>query len=138
MKKVDALLADRLGWVLWQLERILEYALGEGAVCLSPKGPLAKEELPTRDAEAPPVDGVGVAALCEDLGCHVGHRSGYGGERPPLGEVYGDVEVCQVGMPLLVEEDVVRLDVSVDDALSVEVLEGDGDLCQDEAYGVLG
>ena len=86
--------------------------MGEIAVGFASKWAAAKEELVCAYAKGPPVDGVGVAAPCENLGCHVGHAPCDAGEQATAGIVDGDVEVCEVGIATLVEEDVVGLEIS--------------------------
>lgn len=86
--------------------------MGEIAVGFASEWTAAKEKLVCADAEGPPVDGVGVPALCENLGGHVGHAPRDAGEQATVGIVDGDVEVGEVGMATLVEEDVVGLDIS--------------------------
>lgn len=143
---MDVALEEALGHVegLWPdglRQRVREPRLfpddgvGEGRVGLSPERPLAEEQLERDDAEGPPVDGISVAALGEDLGGHVGHRAGDRGERASLGEVDRDVEVGQVSMTSLIEQDVVRLEVPVMDvSLFPKVSSGDGPM--DDAFGV--
>ena len=77
-----------------------------------PERPPSKQELVRAHAERPPVDGVGVPALGQDLGCHVCHAARYARQHPALREMHGDIEVCQMGVSALVQENVVGLDVS--------------------------
>ena len=82
------------------------------AVGFASEWPTAKEELVGTYTEGPPVDGVCIAALRENLWCHVGHASCDTSKQATFGVMYSDVEVCEMGMATLVEEDVVGLEIA--------------------------
>ena len=50
----------------------------------------------------------------KNLGRHVRHAARHAGVQPAFGIVYSHVEVGDVGVPLGVEEDVVRLEVAIE------------------------
>ena len=91
------------------------------------EGLLAGEEDVGKDAEAPPVDGAGVAAGEDVLRCDVSGGATEGICLLPGLEHLGKAKVAELGVAPLVDEDVLRLEVAVDDVVSVEVLEGEDD-----------
>lgn len=93
-----------------------------------------KAEKPTlthfndRGTKAPNVGGPSVPRLLDDLGRHPGHRAAdrlhalLDGPRAHARQLLGAAEVCQLGHARVGYEDVRSLDVSVYDALAVQVL----------------
>ena len=97
---------------------VFSNAVGQVAVRLPTERAAAKNKFVGTDAKGPPVDGVCVPALCEDFWSHVGHGAGDAGQQTSLGVVDGDVEVGKMGMPVFVEENVIRLDIA-EETLSI-------------------
>lgn len=64
-----------------------------------------------------------VAFAADDLRGHVGHGAGDGGVVAGGGVVDGDIEVCEMGVAMCVEEDVIWFDVPVCDRLEIGVIE---------------
>ena len=94
---------------------------------------LAGQQLVEDDAEAVDVAaGVDPVRLAAGLlGAHVGRRAQHlavEGHRRLVGLALGQAEVHQVRPAVVVEHDVRRLDVAVDDAVVVGVVQGLGDL----------
>src|SRR5439155_24786435 len=103
------------------------------------EGGPAGEQFVEDDAQAVNV-GAGVHAVpfaAGLLGTHVGGRAGEGGPGAELLLAQGLAEIADVGPARGVEQDVGRLDVAVDDAVLVGVVQGlrDGD---DHGYGFRG
>lgn len=82
---------------------------------------IAKHQLEDDDAEGPPVNRQGLTSALVDLRGHVLRSAA---TRPPhlaLVESFGEPEVYQLHVAVLVDEDVLELQVSVGDALLVQV-----------------
>lgn len=91
------------------------------------------------DAKGPPIDGKVIAhPLHDDLGSHVlnGTTDGVCGARVIKGNL-GEAKVSEDDITILTQEDVLRLEVTVDDAKGVEMLEGQDDLGGDEDSDLL-
>lgn len=93
--------------------------------------------LVSQNAEGPPVHGEGVAALDQDLGSQV---VGGSAERERLRisfEHLRQPEVGQANVPVLVHQNIFRLQIAVDDVFRVQVAQGHGDLNGIEAGALL-
>lgn len=93
--------------------------------------------LVSQNTEGPPVHGEGVAALDQDLGSQV---VGGSAERERLRisfEHLRQPEVGQANVPVLVHQDIFRLQIAVDDVFRVQVAQGHGDLNGIEAGALL-
>ena len=115
---------------------------------LAPVGRLAGEQLVEHRAEQVDV-GAGVdrgAVARRQLGGHVGggteHLADVAGAGQELGQLvagaHGDAPVEQVGLAVVAEHDVARLEVEVDDAAGVGVVDGVADLGQRAQLGLEG
>ena len=109
---------------------------GEGAGAgepglLSGEGPPAGDHLEEHHAQAVDV-GAGVQLAAQDLfGAHVGGGAhGHGGDGGAL-QGFGDAEVGEEGAAMAVDHDVAGLEVAVDEAFVVGVVEGGGQLPED-------
>ena len=87
--------------------------MGEIAVRLAAERSTTKDELVRADTEGPPINGVGVAALGEDLGGHVRHRASDTGQKSAFRVVHGDVEVCDMRVAALVKKYIVWLEITI-------------------------
>ena len=97
----------------------------------------ADDHLVDDAAEGPPVHLLPVALFLDDLRGEV-----LGGAADGLGELVphelGEAEVRELEIAVLADEDVLGLEVAVDDAVGVEVLECEEDLGGEETSLVLG
>ena len=96
------------------------------------EGRVAHEELVCEYPEPPPVDTLVVPLLQDDLWRHVVRGPALRPAPLVLGHLAGEAEVCQHDVTLLVQQEVLRFQVSVDDVVPVEVGEGCDDLCDVE------
>ena len=97
---------------------------------LAPVRPLSGEQLVEDDAQAVDV-GAGIDAVPLAAGlfrAHVGRRAGQLGAGAEVHIAQRQAEVCHHGPALFVEQDVGRLDVAVDQAAAVGVVQGFGHL----------
>lgn len=120
---------------------------------------LVVDALVEQHTERPPVNLARVALALVDLGRQICEGARLAGERFVRGEVGSNIleerlsvslresalpvsgvtyEICQVDMAVGVEQHVVRLDVSVHDALLVDVAHGASQLGHPEPHGLLG
>ena len=93
------------------------------------EGRLSDQQGVEHDADCPDVDLEAVPRFAEYLGGDV--VGGAAGGVPAISgrpDPGGEAEVAQLHLHLVVEEDVAELDIAVDDAVGVEVLEGVDDL----------
>lgn len=67
-----------------------------------------------------------VTTLCENLRCHIGHASCHAGKQPPIGIVYSNIEVGEVGMATFVKENVVGFEISEGEYRRGTKVEGKG------------
>ncbi len=107
---------------------VVDDLVQQGGDVLAQERPLAGQHFEEDDTQREDV-GAGVDLALENLlRRHVG-RCGRGGSGPgDVDRLYGgDAEVHQVGLARFVQEDVVGLDVAVDDAALVGVVEGPQD-----------
>ena len=124
-EKALELEADCRVYLLMKIARELDLAFqnllvdGHGVVVVEGVDP--SDHLVGEDAERPPVDGLAVAFVEKHLG-----RQVLGSTAQSVGArlaVLGEAEVCQFEVPLRVDQDVLRLQVTVDDVQRVKVLE---------------
>jgi hypothetical protein len=90
------------------------------------KGVNAGQHLVGEDAEGPPVDGFAVALVEKHLG-----REVLRGATKSVGAglaVFGEAEVGQFQISILINQNVFRLEVAVDDVLRLKILEHKTDL----------
>lgn len=76
--------------------------MGEVSVSASTEGSSAKDELVYADPERPPINRIGVAFLDEDFWSHVGHGSCDACQQSGFRIMDGDVEICQMSVPLFI------------------------------------
>ena len=103
----------------------------------SVEGREADDHLVREDAKGPPIDGEGVTALDKDLRCQVVGRSAEGVSLGVALEDLSQTEVREADVPIFVHQDVLRLQVTVDDVLRVEMAQCHGDLDRVEAGTLL-
>ncbi len=139
--------------VLREPQRILRDTVCEVAVRLPAERPTTEDKLICAYAQRPPVNGIGVTALSEDLRGHVSHGPSNTGQETPLRIVHCDVEVRDVCVTPLVKEDVVRLEITacisarnrvvamrdspMDNSVVVEECERRADFCNVEPHDFL-
>mmetsp|Transcript_76771 Transcript_76771/g.203866 ORF Transcript_76771/g.203866 Transcript_76771/m.203866 type:complete len:676 (-) Transcript_76771:172-2199(-) len=88
------------------------------------EGRVASQQLERKDAQCPPVNCVGVPLRRDHLWSEIVRRPA-GGERL-AGRDLGQAHVCELDMPRVIEQEVLRLQVPVDDLLAVQMLERKG------------
>lgn len=84
------------------------------------------DHLVGEDAECPPVDWFAVALVEEDLGCQV-----FGSTTESVSArlaILGETKVCQFQISLLVDQNVLWFEISVDNIEGVQVFEHETDL----------
>ena len=86
----------------------------------------ARQHLIGEDAERPPVHGLAVALVQEHFGGEVLRRATQ--RISARLAVLGETKVCELQVALLVDENILRLQISVNDVQRVEVLEHQRDL----------
>ena len=123
--------AETSGRMIWTSGQVLAHVLHrDGHLVLAVEGDVPDEHLVEHDAERVdvglPVDVVAERLLGRDVVRRAEHAA-VGGQ-PLLLQRAGDAEVGDLGGALLVDEDVLRLDVAVDDAARVRGAERAGDL----------
>ena len=90
------------------------------------EGVNASDHLEREDAERPPIDGLAVALVEEDLGGEILRRAT---QRVCARlAVLGEAEIGQSEVALLVNKDILRLQITVDDVQRMQVLEHECDL----------
>lgn len=93
------------------------------------EGRLTQEHLVDEDTKGPPVDCPSVSLLEQDLWCHELGRSTEGASGVAIPHVLlAQTVVGDLDVTVQSEEDIVKLQVSVDDALLVEVLQSEQNL----------
>ena len=89
-------------------------------------------------AETPPIDGEAVTVGFDHLGSEVLRRSTEGIGLPIYRLLdFAEAEVSQLEVPLGVKKDIFWLQVTVDDAIGVEMLQSKHHLCCIEARSIL-
>ena len=86
--------------------------MGEIAVGLATERPTTKNELICANTEGPPINGVGIAALSQDLRRHVRHRACHAGKETTFRIMNSDVEVGDVRVTSFIKKNVVRLKIT--------------------------
>jgi hypothetical protein len=90
------------------------------------QGGLAIGQLHSCDSQRPDVSLEAVAILLDDFGCHPEWGANKGVPLTlDIGELSSDSEVSQLDLAAFREQDIGGLDISVDLALSVEVLDAE-------------
>lgn len=113
-QRVDARFAAGVLEAIWELERLSRDAVRQVAIRPSSERPAPEYELVRTHAERPPVYRAGVSALSEDFRSHVRHGPCHAGQGPALVIVHGDVKVCQMGMAVIIKQDVIRFEITVE------------------------
>ena len=113
-----------------ELDLALENLLVDGHGVIVIEGVNASEHLVGEDSERPPVDRLAMAFIKEHLGGQVLRRAAQS-VRARLA-ILGEPEVGQLQVALLVDQNVLRLQVTVDNVERVQVLEHQSDLCRVE------
>ena len=133
-KEVLALGGEEVGHAVLAPDDSRAQLLQRGAV----EGEGAGHEDVEDDAQRPDVGlGPHVLLALEELGRGVGRAAAPRGEEVGLGEVVTEAKVCQLDVVFRVEEQVLCLEVSVDDAVRMAVLDGGEDLGEDSTRLVL-
>ena len=135
------LLGDVLPVALVKVKLAAHDELKEGGVRLVVKGRVAAQENKEDDAERPDVNLLAVPALHEDLWGDVVWGAARGLERDVVVEELCEAKVCDKDVRLrapVAEEEVLWLEVAVDNAVLVEVLDGFCHLLCDAACVGLG
>lgn len=122
--EVDRLLLDQLVHL-----RIILRACVEGWE--------AHDHLVSENAERPPINREGVTTFDEDLRSQIVWCTAEGVRHLVAFEDLGEAEVRQTDVAILVHQDVLRLQVTVDDVLRVQMAESHGDLDGVEAGPIL-
>ena len=86
------------------------------------------EHLVHEHADGPPVDRKVVTRLLENLGGHVLRRASNGTRQLSLLQALSQSKVNQLDVAILIEQDVLKLHVSVSDALLVQVADAENEL----------
>jgi hypothetical protein len=99
--------------ILRKFQRILTYTVGQITVRFPPERSPPEYQFICTYTKRPPVDGISISAFVKNLGRHISHGAGHTSEQALFGKVNCDVKVRQVSVAALVEEDVVRLEISM-------------------------
>lgn len=84
-----------------------------------PERSLAKEHLENEDANGPPVHVFVVARVIQYFRCHIHRRAALSPRHLLLADHLGQAEVNQLNVAVVVQQDVLKLQVSVNDVLVV-------------------
>src|SRR5262249_41930522 len=120
----------------WRPGLVLQYVKQQHPA-VAAKWPLTREQLVEDNAEAVDIrSGIDPAGLPPRLlGGHVGRRAenvaGQGHRITLVGLSFGKAEVHDVGPAFLVEQDIRRLDIAMDNAVPVSIIEGIRSLCHE-------
>ena len=111
--------------VLWELDGILNDQVDQGVDRVGVKGRRPNKELVDNDSQRPQIDSVVVGQFLHQLWSHVqrssldrGEHDGVGRHRP------GEPEVTELDDAVCRDKDVLRLHVSMNDAVRVQVVQG--------------
>ena len=80
-----------------------------------------------QDAEGPPVDGVRVADLLQDFRSEILRSTAEGVRLLVLSQNLGEAEIGKQKIAILVQQNILRLEIPINNLLLVEVAEGQGD-----------
>mmetsp|Transcript_81913 Transcript_81913/g.144643 ORF Transcript_81913/g.144643 Transcript_81913/m.144643 type:complete len:269 (-) Transcript_81913:480-1286(-) len=115
-------------WELGEAQGPVEDGVKDGADVAALEGDGPGEHAEQQDPERPPIHFLAVLLLAQDVGGDV-ERGADEGVGPVLAvatvpEILGQPKVRQAGVALLTEEDVLRLQVTVDDDILMQILQG--------------
>ena len=83
---------------------------------------------PKKDAKGPQVDGLPIASLRNDFGRQVPRRAAHGpGGAHATFHLLGKAKVAQDCVPIFTDENVLRLEITVQEIVAVQVVEALGD-----------
>ncbi len=119
----------QLGHLGGEAHRLHQDELEHGLVVVVVEGEAAGHHLVHDDADAPPVDGAPVVHVLQHLRGQVlrGAAEGLGGAAE-VDVLLAQAEVGDLDVAVLVQEEVLQLEVAVDDAKLVQVVDGADDL----------
>jgi len=110
-QRMKACFATSLLCILWKSQGISGYAVGERTICPTSEGPPSKYKLICTNAERPPIYGIRISTLGQNLGGHVCHGACYTSKEPPIIVVNSDIEIREMSMATLIKKDIIRFEV---------------------------
>lgn len=116
--------------LIWEVDRLLLDQLVHFGIILraSVEGRETNDHLVCQNSESPPIDREGVTTFNQNLGRQVIGRATEGVGLGVSFEHLSEAEVSQADVAILVHQNVLRLQVTVDDVLLVQVTQGHSDL----------
>ena len=88
---------------------------------------------PKKDTKRPQIDGFPISSLRNDFGRQVPRRATHGpGGAHATVHLLGKAKVAQDCVPIFTDENVLRLEITVQEIVAVQVVEALGDTCQVE------